>query len=86
MAEPVQASGARKISTSSWTIRCQGSPRARALRMLSSWKNDGRGIRRCPRSPASSATHREVTGQERVREQGGADGYSEKRRSHRPGL
>ena len=26
--------------------------------MLSSWKNDGRGIRRWPRSPASSATHR----------------------------
>ena len=26
---------------SSWTIRCHGSPRARALRVLSSWKNDG---------------------------------------------
>jgi hypothetical protein len=28
---------------------------AGALRMLSSWKNDGRGTRRCPRSPASPA-------------------------------
>ena len=54
----LRARGARKISTSSCTIRCQGSPRRRALRMLSSWKNDGRGISWPPRSPASSATHR----------------------------
>ena len=43
---------------SSCTIRCQGSPRRRALRRLSSWKNDGRAISWPPRSPASRATHR----------------------------
>ena len=43
------------------------------MRRLSSWKNDGRGISRWPRSPASSATHRSA-GIRPARGAGGEDG------------
>jgi hypothetical protein len=54
----LSTSGARKMRTSSCTIRYESSPRARALRVLSSWKNNRRGIRWPPQIPASRATHR----------------------------
>src|SRR6266540_3178340 len=50
-----------KTSTSSCAMTCTGSPAARALRVLSSAKNEARGIRRWSRRPASSATARSTS-------------------------
>ena len=70
---PAAAGGLRKTSTSSCTIRCQGSPRRRALRALSSWKNEGRAISWPSRSPASRATYR-AAGTRPARGAGGQHG------------
>src|SRR6266542_2500795 len=50
-----------KTSTSSCAMTCTGSPAARALRVLSSAKNEARGTSRSPRNPASSATARSTS-------------------------
>src|SRR6266542_1551970 len=44
-----------KTSTSSCAMTCTGSPAARALRVLSSAKNEARGLGRWSRRPSSSA-------------------------------
>src|SRR6266540_2636404 len=48
--------GRANTSTSSWTTRWAGWPRARALRVWVSCQNDGRACRRPSRTAASSAT------------------------------